>query len=228
MATQPCFEDFLIGFCRHAKLRCNAIRAYTTITLVYARILWNRAAGYSSKDGERAQMTIPDRKKLLRECAYFDVRRASRALSRFYDHFLPAGSMIRDTQFSLLRMIMIENELTLSTLSRYMVMDRTSVTRALDPLLRDKFVKIRKSEDDKRVRYVSLTKKGEEAVRLAEPYWQKAQEALMDAIGPARWHSMRSALRDTTSRIRHAHDDETVYATTKNTGRKALHRAAAG
>jgi DNA-binding MarR family transcriptional regulator len=173
-------------------------------------------------------MPIPDRKKLLQECAYFDLRRASRALSRFYDSFLPDGSMIRDTQFSLLRMIMVEKELTLSTLGRYMVMDRTSVTRALDPLLRDKFVKIRKTEDDKRVRYVSLTKKGEDAVTQLEPYWRKAQEALMDAIGPNRWHSMRTALRDTTSRIRHAHDDETVYQTTRNTGRKALHRAAAG
>jgi DNA-binding MarR family transcriptional regulator len=173
-------------------------------------------------------MPIPDRKKLLQECAYFDLRRAARALSRFYDHFLPDGSMIRDTQFSLLRMIMTERELTLSTLGRYMVMDRTSVTRALDPLLRDKFVKIRKSADDKRVRYVSLTKKGEDAVMRTEPYWQKAQEALMDAIGPARWQSMRANLRDTTSRIRHAHDDETVYATTKNSGRKALHRATAG
>jgi DNA-binding MarR family transcriptional regulator len=173
-------------------------------------------------------MPIPDRKKLLKECAYFDLRRASRALSRFYDHFLPDSSMIRDTQFSLLRMIMIEKELTLSTLGRYMVMDRTSVTRALDPLLRDKFVKIRKSEDDKRVRYVSLTAKGENAVRQAEPYWQKAQEALMDAIGPTQWHSMRTALRNTTSRIRHAHDDNTNYVTTRNTGRKALHRAAAG
>ena len=151
-------------------------------------------------------MAEPDRKKLLQECAYFDLRRASRALSRFYDDFLPKGSPIRGTQFSFLRMIMVEKELTLSTLGRYMVMDRTSVTRALNPLLRDKLVKVRQGVDDKRVRYVSLTRKGEDAVTKVEPYWQMAQVALMDTIGPARWQSMRTALRETTSRIRHVNE----------------------
>ncbi len=135
-------------------------------------------------------MRKPEDQDLLQECAYFDVRRASRALSRFYDDFM-RDTPIKGTQFSFLRMIMIEKELTLTTLSRYMLMDRTSVTRALDPLIRDKFVKNRKSEDDGRVRYVSLTKKGCDAVIHAEPYWRKAQEVLLDAIGTTRWPSMR-------------------------------------
>lgn len=144
--------------------------------------------------------------KLLEECAYFDLRRASRALSRFYDDFM-RDTPIKGTQFSFLRMILVEKELTLSTLGRYMAMDRTSVTRALDPLIREKFVKIRKSDEDGRVRYVSLTKKGREAVEHAEPYWRKAQEALLDAIGSTRWQSMRSVLRETTNKVRHVGED---------------------
>ena len=155
---------------------------------------------------QRPRIRKPEDQDLLQECAYFDVRRASRALSRFYDDFM-RDTPIKGTQFSFLRMIMIEKELTLTTLSRYMLMDRTSVTRALDPLIRDKFVKIRKSEDDGRVRYVSLTKKGCDAVIHAEPYWRKAQEALLDVIGTTRWQSMRSVLRETTRKVRHIHDD---------------------
>jgi DNA-binding MarR family transcriptional regulator len=156
------------------------------------------------------KMRKPEDRKLLEECAYFDLRRASRALSRFYDDFM-RDIPIKGTQFSFLRMIMMEKELTLSTLGRYMAMDRTSVTRALDPLIRDKFVKIRKSEDDGRVRYVSLTKKGREAVEHAEPFWRQAQEALLDVIGSTRWQSLRSVLRETTTKVRHVGDVSVPY-----------------
>lgn len=169
--------------------------------LVGTRILWNDML----MERQAPKMRRAEDQKLLDECAYFDLRRASRALSRFYDDFM-RDTPIKGTQFSFLRMIMIEKELTLTTLGRYMAMDRTSVTRALDPLIRDKFVKIRKSDDDGRVRYVSLTKKGRDAVVHAEPYWRKAQEALLEAIGAARWQSMRTVLRETTSKVRHVND----------------------
>jgi hypothetical protein len=61
---------------------------------------------------------------------------ATRAVSRLYDYFLrDAGLNI--TQFSLLRLIDQNKDLSVSTLARYMVMDRTSITRALVPLERD-------------------------------------------------------------------------------------------
>src|SRR5260370_16778272 len=76
------------------------------------------------------------RNELLAECACFDLRRATRAVSRMYDDFLrDAGLNI--TQFALLRLICAKKELSISTLGRYMVMDRTSITRALAPLERD-------------------------------------------------------------------------------------------
>ena len=146
-------------------------------------------------------MKAKARNELLAECACFDLRKAMRAVSRMYDDFLRDAG-INVTQFSLLRLIRTEKEISVSTLSRYMVMDRTSITRALAPLERDGLINSR-TGPDKRVRIVSLTKRGDKLVTDAEPRWRQAQKALMEAIGDERWIVMRTALRDTTRLVRH-------------------------
>ena len=92
--------------------------------------------------------------------------------------------------------------LSISTLGRYMVMDRTSITRALAPLERDRLIYSRAGAD-KRIRIISVTNKGRELVESAEPKWRQAQEALMDTIGEDRWRAMSIVLRDTTRMVRH-------------------------
>jgi DNA-binding MarR family transcriptional regulator len=141
------------------------------------------------------------RHELLAQCASFDLRKATRAVSRMYDDFL-RDTGLNITQFSLLRLIRTEKELSVSMLSRYMVMDRTSITRALAPLQRDGLINIRPGAD-KRVRTISLTKKGHNLVDDAEPKWRRAQQALMQAIGEHRWRAMRTLLRDITRMVRH-------------------------
>jgi DNA-binding MarR family transcriptional regulator len=146
-------------------------------------------------------MKVKTGSELLTECACFDLRRATRAVSRMYDNFLrDAGLNI--TQFSLLRLICVEKDLSISTLGRYMVMDRTSITRALAPLERDRLIYSRTGAD-KRIRIISVTNKGRKLVESAEPKWRQAQEALMDTIGEDRWRAMSTVLRDTTRMVRH-------------------------
>jgi DNA-binding MarR family transcriptional regulator len=140
------------------------------------------------------------RNELLAECACFDLRKATRAVSRMYDDFL-RGAGVNITQFSQLRLIRAEKEISVSTLGRYMIMDRTSITRALVPLKRDGLINSRPGAD-KRIRIVSLTKKGVKLVEDAEPKWRRAQEALMEAIGEDHWSALRSLLRDTTRTVR--------------------------
>jgi hypothetical protein len=71
----------------------------------------------------------------MRAC--FDLRKATRAVSRMYDDVL-RDTGLNITQFSLLRLIRTEKELSVSTLGRYTVMDRTTIIRALAPLQRDR------------------------------------------------------------------------------------------
>ena len=146
-------------------------------------------------------MKVKTGNELLTECACFDLRRTARAVSRMYDNFLrDAGLNI--TQFSLLRLICVEKDLSISTLGRYMVMDRTSITRALAPLERDRLIYSRAGAD-KRIRIISVTNKGRKLIESAEPKWRQAQEALMDTIGEDRWRAMSTVLRDTTRMVRH-------------------------
>jgi DNA-binding MarR family transcriptional regulator len=146
-------------------------------------------------------VTEMTRQELLARCACFDLRKATRAVSRLYDDCLrPLGLNI--TQYSLLRVIESEPQISVSTLGRYMVMDRTSVTRALAPLERDRLIRSRVGSD-KRMRIVSLTKKGTKLIADAKSHWDEAQKTFLDLIGDRRWTVMRGLLRDTTRVVRH-------------------------
>ena len=146
-------------------------------------------------------MTEMTRQELLARCACFDLRKATRAVSRLYDDRLrPLGLNI--TQYSLLRVIETEPQISVSTLGRYMVMDRTSVTRALAPLERDRLIRSRVGSD-KRKRIVSLTKKGTRLIADAKPRWDEAQKIFLDLIGDQRWTVMRGLLKDTARVARH-------------------------
>jgi DNA-binding MarR family transcriptional regulator len=137
---------------------------------------------------------------LLARCACFDLRKTTRAVSRLYDDCLrPLGLNI--TQYSLLRVIEGTPQISVSTLGRYMVMDRTSITRALAPLERDGLVGSR-AGSDKRTRIVSLTGKGAKLLAGATPLWDGAQKTLLDLIGNRRWIMMRNLLKDTTRLMR--------------------------
>ena len=146
-------------------------------------------------------MKAKTRNELLAECACDDLRKATRTVTRMYEDFL-RDKGLNITQFSLLSVIRAGKELSISTLGRYMVMDRTSITRALAPLERDGLIHSRPGAD-KRIRIVSVTNKGRKLVEDAAPKWRQAQEALMQTIGEDRWRAMRRLLRDTTRRVRH-------------------------
>ena len=146
-------------------------------------------------------MKAKTRNELIAQCACFDLRKATRAVSRMYDDFL-RDEGLNITQFSLLRLIRTEKELSISTLGRYMVMDRTSITRALAPLERDGLIDSRPGAD-RRIRIVSVTNKGRKLVEEAEPKWRRAQQALIETIGEDRWRAMCTLLRDTTRMVRH-------------------------
>ena len=118
-----------------------------------------------------------------------------------YDEFLRDRGL-NITQFSLLRLIRTEKELSISMLGRYIAMDRTSITRALAPLERDGLIDSRPAAD-KRIRIIFVTSKGRKLIENAEPEWHKAQQALMEIVGEDRWRAMCTLLRDTTRMVRH-------------------------
>jgi DNA-binding MarR family transcriptional regulator len=83
-----------------------------------------------------------------------------------------------------------------------MLMDRTSVTRLIEPLIARGLLKIEQSEEDRRVKNLTVTIKGRNALRGSKQAWQDAQLAFYDAVGPEQWKLLRKTLRDTVHAFR--------------------------
>ena len=77
----------------------------------------------------------------------------------------------------------------MSRLADHLVMDRTTLTRNLKPLLRRGLVKISSGKDE-RTRYVALTDKGYQALSKALQLWEHAQAQVVKALGEERWSGL--------------------------------------
>lgn len=127
-------------------------------------------------------------------CACGRLRRATRALTQRYDDLM-APSGLRVTQFSLLRSIPAGGSCTLSDLAEKLLLDRTALSRTLDPLAERGLVAIA-SGRDARTREISLTRAGERALRDALPHWRRAQSEVARRIGPAKLEALIATLHD--------------------------------
>ncbi len=113
------------------------------------------------------------------------MRKATRAVTQLFDEALsPAG--LRSTQLVLLVAVGACEPTPMAHLADAMVMDRSTLTRNLQPLVRSGWVKIAPGRD-RRVRLVSLTPKGHRAILRAAPLWQRTQAALLQRYGKQNW-----------------------------------------
>jgi DNA-binding MarR family transcriptional regulator len=114
-------------------------------------------------------------------CACGRLRRATRALTQLYDDAMtPAG--LRITQFSLLRTLASRGAVRISDLADALLLDRTALSRNLDPLVTQGYVAIDRG-DDARTREAEITRKGSAALKAATPYWAKAQKEVAKQLG---------------------------------------------
>ena len=127
------------------------------------------------------------------ECLNFNLRKADRAVSQAYDKAI-AASGLKSTQFMLLNGIALADGASISTLADAMVMDRTTLTRNLSPLERDRLVAI-VAGTDRRTRAVEITAKGRRLLNRTLPLWHSAQRRLTRAIGAAEASRLVEGLR---------------------------------
>jgi len=131
----------------------------------------------------------------VRNCACFNLRKTSRAITQHYDRLLqPSG--LRVTQFTILVVIATAESITITRMAKQLVMDRTTLTRNLRPLEKQGFIEIMPG-DDLRTRYVTLSKKGRNVLTKALPLWEKAQQRFEIGFGDDRFQSMLSDLSET-------------------------------
>lgn len=121
-------------------------------------------------------------------CACFNVRRASRAVTRFYDRTLaPCG--LTAPQFTILGGIGMAGPTGVSALAAQLGLDSTTLTRNLQILDRRRLIRLDPG-DDRRERVISLTADGEAAVTAAMPLWREAQDHVVAVLGPQRLRRM--------------------------------------
>lgn len=114
-------------------------------------------------------------------CNCMNIRRASRAVTQFYDDILkPSGITI--AQLSLLRHLEIAETITISELAKVMRIDRTTLNRNMKPLVEAGFIGIKQGRDS-RTRQVMLTGTGKDAAVSGWKLWEVAQAALKEYMG---------------------------------------------
>jgi DNA-binding MarR family transcriptional regulator len=129
-------------------------------------------------------------------CAGTTLRSAARAVSRGYDTALQDGD-ITVTQFAILRRVARAGEIPLSRLAERMVMDRTTLYRALAPMTREGWIHIEAAPSG-RARLVRLAPAGVRRLSDSTGAWESAQTLLIQAFGVERWQALHAGLRDMT------------------------------
>ena len=138
---------------------------------------------------------LAQRMRVRTECTGSNLRRATRAVSRIYDEALaPAG--LRGTQFSLLIALSFFKEAPLLRVAEELGLDRTTLTRNLQPLERAGLVASSPGKDQ-RVRLLRLTDSGQRTLQRAYPLWEEAQAKVVNALGQRRWMTLLEGLAAT-------------------------------
>lgn len=125
-------------------------------------------------------------------CHCLNIRRASRAVTQFYEKILEP-SRLKVTQYSLLRNLELVESVSMSVLAKTMRIDRTTLNRNMKPLINAGLITVNSGEDS-RSRQVTLTEAGKDALLNALALWDKAQASLEEYLGKAELDSFEKSL----------------------------------
>jgi len=152
------------------------------------------------RDPHRPEAPVTDRTSAPSDaspCACGRLRRASRSLTQFYDDAMEESGL-RVTQFSLMRTLAREGTARISDLARACLLDRTAMSRTLDPLVAQGYVRVAPGRDA-RTREVTLTRAGAAALDAAADEWKRAQATVARRIGRERLDTLIATLAELES-----------------------------
>ena len=125
-------------------------------------------------------------------CTCAALRRTARRLTQAYDEAMrPTG--LRLTQYSVLANVARAGGLSVTDLAERLAMDRTTLTRNLQPLERQGLIRIAPGTD-RRSRAVEITEQGREAYEAALPRWRAAERQFRRTMSQAEAAELRRLL----------------------------------
>jgi DNA-binding MarR family transcriptional regulator len=117
-------------------------------------------------------------------CSSFKLRQLTRRVSQHFDHIVGSAGL-KTTQYSLLSHIAKLGPVRPGELAAAMEMDASTLTRNLQPLLKQGWVEVGPG-DDGRSRLVWVTEAGRVKRAEAQRDWKRAQLAFNEQMGEAR------------------------------------------
>ena len=136
----------------------------------------------------------------IENCACFNVRRISRAITQFYDAEIGRHGL-RPTQTPILGALQAKSGWGMAELSEFLGMDRTTLLRNLRPLQRDGLVRAKGGGRGGHVE-LEITEKGRKALAKLLPAWRSAQDKVVAVLGKERWSAIISDLGDVTAQLK--------------------------
>jgi DNA-binding MarR family transcriptional regulator len=127
----------------------------------------------------QSMLTVPH------PCACTSIKKLSRVLGRTYDAAL-AASPINVTQLAVLRCIDRRRKEPLMHVAEELEMDRSSLYRSLNPMVRDGWVRITHGADARSCTAV-ITSKGYRLLDEANEGWKRAQTRVIERFGRQQW-----------------------------------------
>jgi DNA-binding MarR family transcriptional regulator len=128
------------------------------------------------------------------ECNCFALRQAARYVTQIYERHLGEVGLTA-AQFTILaKLARAAAPLTMLEMADAMVMERTTLVRALKPLQRDGLVVSEASEHDGRTYLFSLSASGKRMFAQAGAAWRNAQAEFEGKFGHGRAKALRKEL----------------------------------
>lgn len=119
-----------------------------------------------------------------RGCTNLKLRQLTRLVTRHYDHYTAAAGL-KTTQYSLLSHVEKLGPIRPGDLARSMQMDASTLTRNMQPLVAQGWLRIGAGEDA-RSRRVEITDGGRAKRAEGQRAWKQAQLALNERLGSER------------------------------------------
>ena len=132
-------------------------------------------------------------------CTCATLRRASRALTQFYQEAMrPTG--LRASQLTILQVLGHVGEITQGEMGRMLSMDSTTLTRTLAIMSRCGWITKQHGTDRREWRF-RLAPAGKAQLERALPRWQQVQVTLRRKLGKERWDALLTLADDVTRAV---------------------------
>ena len=136
----------------------------------------------------------------VENCTCFNIRRASRVLTQFFDSEVRRRGL-RPTQSPILRALQAKNGWSMAELSEWLGLERTTLLRNLRPLQRDGLVRVHGGGRGGHVT-LEITEKGRKTVADAFPAWRAAQGKVVAILGDERWAAIINDLEKVATKLK--------------------------